>query len=645
MVVNEVSSPVKPWRMRGMALFRIFASPRGGLSQPLLDAAARHWGRLAPEDRRRLSECFHSPGLTRQLHRAIAAAAGGTAPARRSAALLIADSGAAEQTGLLCGLLEDRVREVADAAEEALVAVARLAGSLAPESEAAIELHRAVAEGARAFPIHRRRGVFLAAAILLDAARAQPESSPLVRWLADSEHESHIGFRALIRRSTDPLVRARAWRWLGGGGRARTMAAASLDRVAVAHGREDHEAVLPAAYLLANPERARRAALLNTRPRIRQRPGAPGDAIPTREDLSTLSVHARRGLPRFIAAIRMDDNARSAALEPLLIDPDPVARHAAARVLSGPALFDYCFDRDERVAHSSALRAAEAPGSAAVLPRLIRSPHPRLRVFAAEEARSADTWDPTHPASRLAARRVIARDREGFLAGLRSRITSGAPAGRVAAIILARRLNAVSHVELELLASLQLRTDVPADDPVAATAVAALADLASDSAAAAIRACLSHPVARVRANAIEAIHRRPPADQHAAHSVFGMLIEFKSDPHHRVRANAIRGLLSTAPAGPVHEPSAVDGLTAMLADDRPQHRLAGLWLAERVMTNGAVVRRWNDLASRVADLARGEPDGLVRARATHCARRVLAQVRATWAGRAAQVRDGSEDVP
>jgi hypothetical protein len=114
--------------------------------------------------------------------------------------------------------------------------------------------------------------------------------------------------------------------------------------------------------------------------------------------------------------------------------------------------------------------------------------------------------------------------------------------------------------------------------------------------------------------------------------------ERTGDPNHRVRSTALRGILSAG-----HDAAAVAGLHAMLADDRPLHRLAGLWAAERVLVGPAGMRedpgmtRWDSVAARVAEIARSEPEPPVRARAARCAAGLLARMRLGWSSRAVEV--------
>jgi hypothetical protein len=61
-------------------------------------------------------------------------------------------------------------------------------------------------------------------------------------------------------------------------------------------------------------------------------------------------------------------------------------------------------------------------------------------------------------------------------------------------------------------------------------------------------------------------------------------------------------------------------LVNMLADSRPMHRLAGVWLAERAVASGSVDP--SGLLKPIKDLG-ADADVAVRARAVRCGRRLV----------------------
>jgi hypothetical protein len=211
---------------------------------------------------------------------------------------------------------------------------------------------------------------------------------------------------------------------------------------------------------------------------------------------------------------------------------------------------------------------------------------------------------------------------------LRAAIRTTSGEDRLRAIQHARRLGLQRSIELELLSILSAATD---SEAVLASAVSALGEAGSNSSAEAVELCLSHALPRLRANAAESLVKRSLGrGDLAAQSprLYDALIEMKSDPSHRVRGSAIRAMLRAACpewGGTGFEPAAADELLKMLEDDRPMHRLAGLWAAEHAGEGESIRRRWDQLASRVAHLAADDPDDAVQRRAVWCARRLLSR--------------------
>jgi hypothetical protein len=321
-------------------------------------------------------------------------------------------------------------------------------------------------------------------------------------------------------------------------------------------------------------------------------------------------------------------------LQPLRADRVAAVRLAGLRALPNEEVTDFCFDADEPLARSAVLRAAPRLEEKA-LGALTRSPHASIRRLASETLEVANVWDPALATSRLAARRLLERDRPSFLNTLRGRVATGAKGDRVRAIMLARALGTGHELELELLAVVAS----PADDWLVATAVAALGEVETGSAAEAVRRCVAHESGRVRANAAEAVLARA-AQSHQAAPLDGRIMELKTDSHHRARSSALRGLLW----GPDPlDATAVPQLAAMLSDGRPLHRLAGLWAVERLTlapapgSSSPVVEHLGDFATLVAQVARSEAEHPVRERAARCAARILARIRLMW-------REGAADI-
>jgi hypothetical protein len=546
--------------------------------------------------------------------------------------------GDAALLGVLLPLLSDGDSRVAEAAEGAYVGAAT-AAVRAPGVRAEVERH--VAEGLAEYDRHKRRGLLRAAIALADGAFlarvGAGRGGRLAEVLLDSEQAFQFALRSYVRRSDDPLVRERCWVWLGRGFGGR----AAAERLAVAASSAEHEAVLRNIHLLENPRRW--AALRGVK-------GGEGASwVPGPTTVVHLGVASRRALPRWLGAIDIGADARRAALEPLLVDPDAGVRLAGAWAAGPKVLPDFCFDRDERVACAAVRRWSDAglefrrargvdEQRRQAVTALCRHPSMEVRRLAGQEAERIEPWDARSVSSRLAARRRLVESPARFAGEVRQRLAS--ESDRMSALLVIRALGLHRQFEADLLALVQGTT---ADERVAATAVAILGDLDSDAARLAVDRHRHHASPRVRANAVEAVARAArtaaPGDRRA-----DALVEHKGDENHRVRANAIRGLFfrgrlfGEGHLQAVEEPVAADSLAGMLCDERPMHRLAGVWLADRILCGGSVrSRRWADLAGRVADMAESDPDDAARARAGRASARLLAGVRDGWRQRAVSV--------
>lgn len=590
---------------------------------------------------------------------------------RRALASLAGDTRDVALAGAVARLADDADPAVRCAMERALVvqALAATRMSLPPsalfEGEANGDVRRAIDEGlvgdervlAGAIASAAgtgRRGVMLALICLMEprnrlrarraiSAETRDEWSELGMMVGDPSHAAHEPLKSVLRWSPAPLVRVRALEWLA----INATASVAAERLARAATFAEHELVLRRAHLLERPKRRVRAGVvpLKTTQDVKGLRVTRDGALPRGGIIPLLSADARRGLPRFAAAIKGDAPSRRAALEPLLADSDPSVRHAAARYGPTTLAADLCLDPDARVAASAFLRwscigafagrpgaSASDPARAAFTRLLHRSPHALVREWSGRESGALPDPDAETIAGRLVCQELFAADRETFLEELKGAIRGGEGPACVRAIMRVRRMGLHFHAERELE-----RAASSPDAAAAATAVAALGELKTSGAA--LAASAAHADPRVRANAVDAIaqvsrFRGQPA---------GVLVDLKplqQDDHHRVRANALRAMIvgrsSVRP-----EPACADGLAAMLSDEREMHRLAGVWAAQRLMPAAGRARlgeRWNELAARVSELAKLDPDDRVRRRAAACAARLSADFRAEWRDTAAGAR-------
>jgi len=470
------------------------------------------------------------------------------------------------------------------------------------------------------------------------------EHDTLLSIVRDPGHPAAKGIRGELRWSRSPVVRARAWSWLADD----AFAAASLDRLSRAPTIADHDAVLASSHLVLNPRRRRRLRMIDLRPSTHRAPDKPaaidlpeGAGVPTVAQYPRLGAPARRGLGRMLAAASVSPELRRALLAPAVADPDAHARFASARVLDTADLADFAFDADPLVARHAVLRRSRpsvaVSGEARArlaheLGKLIRSPHPSVRALAAQDAHRLDPWDGGSSASRLAARFALARDADAFIAEVRTRLLGADEDASLGAIQLARRLGLVGRLRDELVL---LALDASRPDRVVATAVGALGSDDAESSRDAIARAIDHGDTRVRANAVEALAkrtRRLPDLAAGDPRAYSVLVEHKDDAEHRVRANAIVGLLrprraralaERKPSPRLFEPAATDALRSMLGDARPMHRLAGLWAAERLLPAASLGDSAAAVLAEVGRL-RADEDPRVRRRADRCRARLVA---------------------
>lgn len=477
-----------------------------------------------------------------------------------------------------------------------------------------VELCRHIADACWSFAEHRCRAPLIAALLILDrlpgGTMERAVAGRVRRLLNESGHPSHGPIRSVLRGTPSPMLRERALRWIV----LDPVRATCVDRLSAADSEQEHEVTLRRASLAVRPRRADRLRAV--------RPGADRrlSPVPDAAAFARLSEPARRGTVRFASLIGLDETSRRALLEPTLADPDGLVRLWGAHAAHPADLSDYAFDPDPAIAASAAARwstlgvAPPPMGSgawsrrSAVAGLLRRSPHAGVRAVAQAERERLDPFAGT-PAARLAARRALDRDPVGFVRVVRERLAD--PAGVLDAVMLIRSLALAGRFEMDLV---ECATSDP-DDRVRATAVAALAGLDSGPAHRTVRAALHAPDHRVRSNAVEAV----PADD-------AVLLEFKDDRAHRVRATAVRRVLGSA-ANPAGCESAAETLARMLSDDRADHRLAGAWAAERVVLpdrRATLGAGWRPVVKRVLNAAEHDPDDRVRLRAARCARRLTA---------------------
>lgn len=547
----------------------------------------------------------------------------------------------------LISFIGDRDQHVARGAERALVAMARSAPDRKDVAWANASVAVVSAAG-RFGETHMSRGVLLAAMLLTTPRLTGPASalqSPMAHWLAGESHPGHAALRTVLRRNPDPRLRSRALAWL----RWEPMVVSALARVMRGVSAEDHEALLINSHLALHPLRSQRLATAAISTRLSET--WPEDcALPDRATAARLSCEARRGLPRFAAMVAADSHTLAASLDTALADPDATVRWCAATTLPLHAIEDYCFDADPIIARAALLRrscvgdaqvrSALRPADARLTRRLVRHPDPGIRALARQERDRTDMWNADSAGGRLAAQRSLAADRAAVIEDIRQALRDANRA--LAAIALAKAIGVAADLEADLrtLAEASWVEGDATTPRIAAAAVSALGYVATAAAVTTLLACLNHTDDRVRANAVESLARhRRDAERHGRDtpSLASVLLELRTDPSHRVRANAIRAMLRSVAPAPA---STARALSNMLADDRAMHRVAGLWVVDRAIVAG-VDRSMGDASIHIAlsldKLARTDVEPKVRLRAAQCAGRMLGATREAWSRRAANV--------
>lgn len=594
---------------------------RGNALAALLDCAAD-----APPTADELDQLLTAARGQRHLSQLVERFLSDPAALRRASTVaLIARLGAPDLFRLLPAAVGD------DDARVALAAAAALHG-LADRAPSSAELHLAVHAAAGRYGEHRRSDV-LDALILAHARSPVAAQRGLPEWFSDPDHPALMGLRRVLRRAQHPRARWTAWRWL----KHPSLAGAASEQLTLPAARAADAAALSPldwlsqSHLVNHP--ARLAALAKL---IRPDGSWPDALLPGPDAVTATPVSARLGWVRLIGSVPAAPKRRDAALATRLLDPDPLVRHAAVRAAAAlpsraSCLLDFCFDPEPRVRRSAMLAVLNQPERGMVRDAV------RERVLAAAAALPDQ---PAAPPPALAERlrwRGSQTARPATLpAPLAEGLLEGPPADAADAVAQIRGLGLVPLATPHLLDRLGRTTgdDQPAAR-LAAVIAAALGDSDQPLALGHLNALAADSAAepRVRANALDAVvriaRRRPPLRSGAA----SLARSLWTNQPHRLRANAIRAALVLAPAKEHASPDAARALAAMLRDDRPEHRLAALWLAERLAP--ALVHQ-PDVIDMVERLSL-QGQHAVRDRAERAVERVRLEVRLGWTRRAQAV--------
>lgn len=638
----------------------------------------RHW-QAVPESLRDGALGAASAG---RWVRAIERAAGMDDPRARASACDIAGliggrMGSLAALRLVAPLLGDEDRGVAQAAERALVRATGRAAELgvpSPELEQDGEasepttvegVEEVIAHAVIHFDEHRRFGVLLAALALLTEAGASAGrrgiGSPLSNWLAQKPTAAHGALRTVLRKADLGLARQRALSWIV----MDHLAQAAGDRLSRANTPAEHEAVLERAYLNRRRLRASRVASLHARPKVRQTATQLSDdadatpplewpeacPVPNEATIERLDARARAGLAEWISALQIDRMTRARVLAPRLNDDDARVRHSLVRFAPSTLIEDLVYDPEGAIARSAVLSMSRVGEPLEAVPAanqpieawmgvLDRHPDEAVRMIGRQELGRAGIGQ-AGPLAACSARAALKRT-DPKAKWLIEAIEIGEPAERINAITMVRRLGLpASHhgVRDALLAAVMAAgpagglAEDDARQRVAATALRALSISPGREVSKALEAACQYPASRVRANAVEALDDR--RRRGLIETPGERFVELTADTHQRVRANAVRAGLVGVESKPAlgTRQACETALRNMLGDERPAHRVSGLWVAGRVLRRGpelSLGRRWTELAAVIADMARHDSDATARARATACMGSLEAEARQRW---------------
>lgn len=538
--------------------------------------------------------------------------------ARRSAAVFVRSSGLGVGVDSLAGLLVDPNPEVAREAELALLGLAAAAADVGGGGDA---LEQAVAKAAAGFGVHRRLGPVLAALLLADR-RTVRRGAAIAAWL---EREASLGAgasRGALRTGNPGLFRLRAWELL----KDERWAPACRIRIARVETVADHELLLDDWHLGLNPRRAQAAGPLVS--------GSSDRILPRAGAFSRLSAGARVGAMHMAGELSATAADRAELCGVALGDRDVRVRVVAADAAPMAGVADFAFDPDERVARRAVLRGSAVgeplPRHARVTDADLAAVH-RAGALARSARATVSAWAMQDLArselhSRLAVAAMAQAGRVSLQAALGELVERAEPQRAMQIIEHVRR----AGLTRELAPAIGRRfKDQTEDARLAATCIAALSDAPAQHAWPAIEAALGSTEPRVRANAVEAAAKQMARAQ-ATGDRFGMLIEHKSDPHHRVRANLLRAWILQGPDADV----AWERFRSMLGDRDTMSRLAAAWLASRVLP-GASVRigaaRWDELVGQIEGVAAGDSEPRVRDRAYALSEQLRGEREALWA--------------
>ena len=215
-----------------------------------------------------------------------------------------------------------------------------------------------------------------------------------------------------------------------------------------------------------------------------------------------------------------------------------------------------------------------------------------------------DKWDRLDGETRKAAGRAMLKVLSDGLKRLERKIRSGPVDQRIKAISIAQELQVGDPLEAVLK-----QACADPNPKLRSKAVLVLAEITGTPPEVLLEKVLHDVDPRVRANAIEVLEAK-----HRVEYV-PLLTSRARSPHSRERANAIKALASMRMA------AAAPHLIQMMQDERPEHRISGLWALREMGV-------WN-MVNEVGKLAKDDPNLRVRRYAMAVLRSVAEMIQNT----------------
>jgi HEAT repeat protein len=247
-----------------------------------------------------------------------------------------------------------------------------------------------------------------------------------------------------------------------------------------------------------------------------------------------------------------------------------ILRVAASRRHGGSLqlIKKFLADPDERIARLAArefIRRRPTDSETALLQMMATSPESIRRIIGRAVGQSAfdqfwNRYERLEKTARKQAGRAMLKVVPDAVSRLARKLNNGPTDQRLRALIMTQELNLGNELRESLIGLTR-----HANPKVRSKAITVIGELPSAGPDLVLDRVLIDDDARVRANAIEVLESKRKTEY------IPLLTQRARNSHNRERANAIKALHQMKVG------TAADQLTAMLLDQRPEHRVSGLW--------------------------------------------------------------------